>query len=1078
MRGVRSCVRASCMFLILALVGSILNSSMALNISVITNNATNAGEEGTITNVTNSLNKTMLRENASAHNVSIKGDKDEDGIDDYEEWAGHVSELDGKIYFTDNTSESTDRDPYDDGQEVDGHSPAGLGDFGGQMPASVKAPGRHPLVPSYPDLKVELVGIEVVAKCKITSTETKEEGESWLLTTETHDWVKTAWGVESSFSLFPFSIGVKPYYKSEHESYTYTLSSTSGWSREEWSKATAVDSDKAAKLKFHLKIKNDGTDAAKDVKLVFNVKIGEKVIDTVWTGETPIAGLIGPGGTYPAHDYIVIDTDKDGNEIVVSLDDLKSIELGAPVSIEIVEIIASVPWGKEYKDWSTYISDIDGVSARIMIDFGDGEVRDYRVFSGIRYTASPPYPYIMNISLKEAINWLVGLEEREDGIYIGTAPHVNKPVKLENWTFGFDNETYRKINETLGGNWTIYDLLNVSIRQGWVIVMKAPDTKPPEIHWASYSRDMKTIKAAVYDNENITHVFAHVKIGDKYEDVELKDENHDLIYEATLPEKITDTDDDYIIASDGKFNTTWTNIPRITKVWRVDDDRKECEDADFTGIQEAINNESVADGDTILVYPGIYCESVVVNKSVILKGIGNPIVCSWSNEVINVTADNCTIEGFNINITTFSDDFNTYPWRWKFEGSAYWDENNGYVVLTPNRDWEVGVIWFDTNITSDMTVKFKYKAGGGTGADGMVFMFYKKKDYTPKDAGGLGFIDSKGNAVHGYGIEFDNYRNSEYNDPSWNHTALIKDHVKNHLIWKDDKRTEDYKWHNVSVEINGDTIRVSVDNESIFNWTGVIDRTYGGLGFGAATGGANNWHIIDDVKILCKEQTTTYRRPGSVVKDSAGDSYSDSYEIRMRTDSEPLQVTPYTYRHSVAEIEDEAIPADINESETGRPHGRLSGTASTTGIQVPSSNNIIANNTIIGQGYGIELCYANDNLIVNNVVTHNHYNGISLYQSLNNTIQDNEVSNNGYDGIYLFCSSNNIILKNNILNNSGDGIYIYFSSNNSIVENIVSENRYGGIRLYIDSDNNISANKVSNNSYGILSYYSPNNSLV
>ena len=168
------------MFLILALVGSILNSMIgAVNMSVnLTNNATNAGEEGNITNITISLNKTMLKENVSASNVSIKGDKDEDGIDDYEEWAGHVSELDGKIYFTDNTSESTDRDPYDDGQEVDGHSPAGLGDFGGQMPASVKAPGRHPLVPSYPDLKVELVGIEVVAKCKITSTETKEEGES------------------------------------------------------------------------------------------------------------------------------------------------------------------------------------------------------------------------------------------------------------------------------------------------------------------------------------------------------------------------------------------------------------------------------------------------------------------------------------------------------------------------------------------------------------------------------------------------------------------------------------------------------------------------------------------------------------------------------------------------------------------------------------------------------------------------------------------------------------------------------------------------------------------------------------
>ena len=52
------------MFLILALVGSILNSMIgAVSMSVnLTNNATNAGEEGNITNITISLNKTLLRE--------------------------------------------------------------------------------------------------------------------------------------------------------------------------------------------------------------------------------------------------------------------------------------------------------------------------------------------------------------------------------------------------------------------------------------------------------------------------------------------------------------------------------------------------------------------------------------------------------------------------------------------------------------------------------------------------------------------------------------------------------------------------------------------------------------------------------------------------------------------------------------------------------------------------------------------------------------------------------------------------------------------------------------------------------
>ena len=627
MRNMKKGTNIWCLIVILAVLGSVLSGvTGAENKSAnLTDNATNITEE--INNVTNATvsnsNETVL-DNTSSINVSAEGaDNDEDGIDDYEEWAGHISELDGKTYFTDNTSESTDRDPYDDGQEIDGHSPSDLGDFGGQMPASVKAPGKHPLVPSYPDLKVELEGIEVIPKCKIMSTKTKEEGENWMLETETTDRVKTGASAGISFSPIPPYVSIGASGSITHETTVRTLNSTSGWRKEEWSTATAVEPDKAAKLKFHLKIKNEGTDAAKDVKLTFNVKVGDKIVDTVWTGETPIAGLIGPGGTYPAHDYIVIDSDKDGHEIVITLDELKSIELGAPISIDIVEIITEVPWGKTCKDWAPYISDIEEISARIMVDFGDGEVKDYRVFSGIRHTPSPPYPYIMNISLKESINWLIGLEERADGVYIGTAPYVNKPVKLENWTFGFDNEAFYQINETLGEDWTLYDLLNVTIKQGWVIVMKAPDIKPPDIHWASYSRDMKTIKAGVSDNENITEVIAHVKVGDAYENVTLADVDGDLVFNATLPEETIDTKDDYIVALDGKF-TTKGKIPKPSVTIYVDDDFEDSPtnhtwNTIYKGISDA------EDGDTVIVYNGTYDEDIVTNKSitVILEGKDN-----------------------------------------------------------------------------------------------------------------------------------------------------------------------------------------------------------------------------------------------------------------------------------------------------------------------------------------------------------------------------------------------------------------------------------------------------------------------
>jgi parallel beta-helix repeat protein len=67
--------------------------------------------------------------------------------------------------------------------------------------------------------------------------------------------------------------------------------------------------------------------------------------------------------------------------------------------------------------------------------------------------------------------------------------------------------------------------------------------------------------------------------------------------------------------------------------------------ADFTGIQDAINNAKA--GDTILVYSGIYYENVVVDKSVTLKGLGYPIVdAGGEGNAIRLTADGITLVGF------------------------------------------------------------------------------------------------------------------------------------------------------------------------------------------------------------------------------------------------------------------------------------------------------------------------------------------------------------------------------------------------------------------------------------------------
>lgn len=91
---------------------------------------------------------------------------------------------------------------------------------------------------------------------------------------------------------------------------------------------------------------------------------------------------------------------------------------------------------------------------------------------------------------------------------------------------------------------------------------------------------------------------------------------------------------------------------------------------------------------------------------------------------------------------TIADDFSADSGLWSYVGSAYRDAGAGNVVLTQNNNAQVGVLWLRDREIRDrkFTVEFSYLAGGGTGADGIVLMFYKNKNYSPGGGGVIGFI--------------------------------------------------------------------------------------------------------------------------------------------------------------------------------------------------------------------------------------------------------------------------------------------------------------------------------------------------
>ncbi len=111
---------------------------------------------------------------------------------------------------------------------------------------------------------------------------------------------------------------------------------------------------------------------------------------------------------------------------------------------------------------------------------------------------------------------------------------------------------------------------------------------------------------------------------------------------------------------------------------------------DYETIQGAIND--VDDGDTIIVTNGIYTENVVVNKSIILRSENGAetttVIASDSTDpVFDITADNVTIDGFNITgasgghgIKLSTSDNNT------LENNIINNNDNGISVYTSNNN--------------------------------------------------------------------------------------------------------------------------------------------------------------------------------------------------------------------------------------------------------------------------------------------------------------------------------------------------------------------------------------------------------
>ena len=447
--------------------------------------------------------------------------------------------------------------------------------------------------------------------------------------------------------------------------------------------------------------------------------------------------------------------------------------------------------------------------------------------------------------------------------------------------------------------------------------------------------------------------------------------------------------------------------------------------ANFTRIQEAINNASM--GDTIIVNSGVYYENVVVDKSVMLKGIDHPVVdVRRSGSAIRLTADGITLVGFTATNAGNS-------WQDKDAGIKVISSNNtitGNNVCNNNRG---GIGLFDScdnNITGNNVCNNR----GGIGLSDSCSNTITGNNVCNNNGGGIGLSDSCDNNITGNNVCNNN-------------------------------------WDGIRLD-NSCNNRIKGNNASNNNWEGIY--LYSSSSSNNITGN-NVCNNGDGIRLYSSSNKNTIT--GNVFVND-GLSVHDSYQNTVEDNT--VNGKPLVYLEDVSDykVEDAGQVILVNCSNISVENLDLSYTC--VGIELwETGNSIISNNTVCNNEEGIYLySSSNNNKITGNNASNNNGGGIRLSDSSNNTITGNNASNNNDDGIRLDNSSNNNITGNNVCNNNAKGICLHYSSNcNTITGNNVNNNHWDGIIVHDSCNNSIAGNNVCNNRKGIYIYDSCNNTI-
>jgi len=447
-------------------------------------------------------------------------------------------------------------------------------------------------------------------------------------------------------------------------------------------------------------------------------------------------------------------------------------------------------------------------------------------------------------------------------------------------------------------------------------------------------------------------------------------------------------------------------------------------------IQAAIDQAS--NGDIIIINKGIYYENLVVNKSLILKGNGSPVIDGSGNgSVIVILANETTLDGLVAENSSFESDgiklisiYNN-----SIKNNTIHKCGSGLNLLDSSSNIIMGNNISDNRVAINISNGSRNLAQGNEIYNNEIGIKLWISNNNSLSKNNINFIDQQG--------------------------IIIRKSNGNHLA------------DNIVSFCSKDGVSIMESNDNIMNDSKSHNNTMNGISLIKS-----NSNLLSNNRVFYNDQSSLSLDDSDnniIANNNASYSVkSPCINIIRKSDNNSFKNNSisHNYQYGISMVQSTNNSIEGNEISNNNNGIKL----------IRSNSNFLINNNFTDNysGYGIQIIESNNCTINRNNAVNNQI-GLLLRLTENCLIIEDHFSNNTAKGIILESSQKNLIENNSIYNHTF-GIFLQNSPKIEIYKNNISKNKIG-IYLNRSNESMFVKNNIINNDVGIATNLSYNYSI-